>query len=174
MRATPPRDSPREQSLMRFLVQLRQRWGTRWLMLEICRCDLARRKLWAWRGRWWEPRVLVYGALVRASSQEGFRWWEWPKNNPIVFARTPVDVGRYSASEGISMIVRQCSCSAGLSSHKQPCTEPLAMWKRRLLLRNSTWSHAVGVLNPQLEECALRTYYHCPRVCKLFTRGKIP
>jgi hypothetical protein len=70
------------KSLMRELVQLRQRWRPHWLMLEICQCDWARRKIWAWQEQRWETRVLVYGAVVRARSREGLQWWEWPKNNP--------------------------------------------------------------------------------------------
>lgn len=95
-------------------MQLRRPWGPRWLMLKICQFDWIRKKVWACRGQRWESRVLVFGAIVRGSLREGFRWWEQPKNNPIVLS-TAVGasrhrVERYNTSElvvGVSTMVRQ-------------------------------------------------------------------
>jgi hypothetical protein len=91
---------------MRIPVQLRQRWEPRWLMLEIRPGNWGTQEGLGMARTAVGHRVLVYGAIARASSREGVRWWEQPTNNPIVFGRTPVGisrphVGRYGASEGI-------------------------------------------------------------------------
>ena len=121
-------------------VQLRQRWGPRWLRLEICQCDWGCRKVWAWRGGRWESCVLVYGCCSTSELAGGVSIVGVAKEQPH---RACEDSGRditssrtgYSASElvvGVSRMLRQDAFAvfpSGLSAcnatNRQPSNDLL-------------------------------------------------
>jgi len=78
--------------------------------------------------------------MVGTANEQPYRAWE----------DTGGDItSPSSASEGFSIMVRRCSCEVHTSS---ACT---GLWQEQQCGRgeqvgNSTWSHAVGALNPQL------------------------